>query len=142
MGAIPRPALLLGLAGLIPFLYAALATLAPAVALPAAPPGTVYELYGVIIFAYMAGVFWGYAAAAAQEGLWWYGVAVLPAVLVFLAILAAPGAAQGILLIAFPALLLVDRAFHAAGLAPVWWMRLRLLLTSIVTATLLVGLLG
>ena len=119
MGDIPHSALWLGLAGLIPFLYAALATLTPAAALPFAPPARVFDTYGLIIFAYMAGVFWGFSAWGPKE---WRGyvLAVAPAVIVFLALIAAPGATHVILTVAFPGLLLFDRAFHLSNLAPGW----------------------
>jgi len=41
------------------------------------------------------------------------------------------------LIVGFGGLLLLDWYFWRLGLAPVWWMRLRLLLTTIVILTLL-----
>lgn len=137
--AIPRPALLIGLAGLLPFLYAAVAATEPRLELEFAPGYFIAEQYGLVIFAYMSGVFWGFAApkkAAGREGWRWLGLAVAPAVVAFLALVAAPGETLTILLWAFPALLPVDWAFQRAKLAPRWWLSLRLILTAVVTACL------
>jgi hypothetical protein len=41
-------------------------------------------------------------------------------------------------MIGFPMLLSVDRYFARAGVTPVWWMNLRLWLSSIVTLSLLI----
>lgn len=138
--AIPRPALMLGLAGLLPFLYAALAGQEPRLELDLAPALLVAEVYGLVIFAYMSGVFWGFAVAgkkAAGDAGWrWLGLAVAPAVVMVLALVVEPGRQADLLLIGFPALLPIDFVFQRAGLAPRWWLALRLLLTAVVVACL------
>lgn len=138
--AIPRPALYLGLAGLIPFLAAALGAQIPALELEFAPPLLIIDLWGPVIFAYMSGVLWGFATGAKQTagrpGWRWLGVAAAPALFLFLALFAAPEATVMILLIGFPALLIADLLFWRKKMTPPWWMTLRLLLTSIVTGSL------
>ena len=136
---IPFPALALGLAGLIPFVYAAAATLAPTLEIGALPRGSVFEVYGVVILAFMAGCLWGFAAKDGER-LWMrLGLSVIPAILIFFAVLWFGGALIVILMVAFPALLLVDFALARGGAAPTWWMRLRALLTSVVTLCLAIG---
>ncbi|MEM7523200.1 MAG: DUF3429 domain-containing protein [Pseudomonadota bacterium] len=139
MLAIPRAALALGLAGLIPFIYGALVTAWPNLILLGVSGRDVLELYGVIIFAYMAGVFWGFAAAGGRTGWVWMLLAVAPAVVAFLALIADADAALAVLLVGFPSLLVLDFAFWRARLAPPWWLGLRGLLTSIVTLCLYIG---
>ncbi|MEM8754320.1 MAG: DUF3429 domain-containing protein [Pseudomonadota bacterium] len=139
MLGVPRPALALGLAGLIPFLYGAFAASAPDAAFAGLEGPRVLTTYGLIIFAYMSGCLWGFAAAKGRATWVWMGLAVAPAVVVFLALAAEPDGALGTLLMAFPALLIFDFAFWRANLAPRWWMTLRLILTAVVTLCLYVG---
>ena len=68
---IPRPALLLGLAGLIPFLWSAATHLSPALAgwagqwLPPMFLGAYVGLtWGTVILSFMSGVLWGFATRA------------------------------------------------------------------------------
>jgi hypothetical protein len=148
MTRIPPVALALGLAGLIPFLWSAATHLLPALmALGAVwmPPmflGAYVGLsYGTIILAFMSGVLWGFATKAegraAAAG---YALSVIPALWVFLAVRDATEASRIFLIAGFVALLALDLTFARAGLAPDWWMRLRVLLTVIVTACLAVPL--
>ncbi|MEL7464714.1 MAG: DUF3429 domain-containing protein [Pseudomonadota bacterium] len=140
MGRIPAPALLLGLGGLIPFLYAAAATLAPDLQLsPRFPPLAVFDVYGVVIFCFMAGCLWGFAAKDGADLMKWLGLSVIPAIAIFYAVLLGGPDLIVILMVAFPALLVLDIGFARAGLAPDWWLPLRYLLTAVVTACLAVG---
>ncbi len=138
--SIPRPALMIGLAGVLPFIYAAIAATEPRLELDFAPGYFVAENYGLVIFAYMSGVFWGFAApkkAATKDGWRWMGLAVAPAVIGFLALVALPpGETLTILLWAFPLLLPLDWMFQREKLAPKWWLTLRILLTVLVTGCL------
>jgi hypothetical protein len=139
---IPRAALYLGLAGLIPFFAAALViALRPTwpmggFNLPLAGYGQMVLLaYGQMILAFMAGVLWGFAAKGGA-GLWAYACAVTPALWVFFTSFL-PSHQQPItLMMGFAALLALDFVFQRAGLAPPWWMRLRLMLTAAVLACL------
>lgn len=140
MGRIPGPALLLGLGGLLPFLYAAAATIAPGLTVsPAFGPVGVFEVYGVVIFCFMAGCLWGFAAKDGADLMKWLGLSVIPAIAIFFAILLEGANLTVILMVAFPALLVFDIAFARAGLAPGWWLTLRYLLTAVVTSCLAVG---
>ncbi|MBC2837522.1 DUF3429 domain-containing protein [Paragemmobacter straminiformis] len=146
---IPRSALLLGLAGLIPFVWGAATTLSPALASGAmrlVPPvfvgAVVLVTYGTVILSFMSGVLWGFATKAeGREATVGYVLSVIPALWAFFMV--TDTTAESILWLAtgFAALLALDFSFARQGLAPAWWMRLRVLLTLIVLACLLVVLL-
>jgi len=140
MTAIPRSALILGLAGLIPFLWGALTVLNDGVALWAISTfgarfvGPFVQLqYGVIILSFMSGVLWGFATRAegrtAAAG---YALSVIPALWAFFMTGIGPATSAINLITGFLGLLLLDWHFWRLGLAPPWWMHLRVILTSIV----------
>ncbi|MEX0282543.1 MAG: DUF3429 domain-containing protein [Arenibacterium sp.] len=147
MNTIPRAALILGLAGLIPFLWGALTYLSPslqswgAAAFGPRFVGPYVQLfYGSVILSFMSGVLWGFATktegAQAAAG---YGLSVLPALWAFFMTGGGPTSAGLNLIFGFVGLLALDFAFSKWGLTPGWWMPLRLLLTSIVVLSLAVG---
>lgn len=139
---IPRAALYLGLAGLIPFIAAAVViALRPTwpmggVNLPLMGFGHLVLLgYGRVILAFMAGVLWGFAAKGGAAA-WAYAASVCPALWVFFTSFQ-PDRNQDITLaLGFTVLLVLDWAFARAGIAPPWWMRLRIILTAVVLACL------
>lgn len=144
---IPRAALFLGLAGLLPFIWGAATTLMPQLGLDAAATigirfvGPYVQLsYGAIILAFMSGVLWGFATKAegsvAAGG---YVLSVLPALWAFFMTGSGPVTASMHLIAGFIGVLLLDWQFWRQGLAPEWWMRLRVLLTTIVVICLLTG---
>lgn len=143
---IPRAPLLLGLAGLIPFLWGAATLFSPALyeaGLRSIGPrfvGPHVQLfYGTVILSFMSGVLWGFATKAegrvATTG---YALSVLPALWAFFMVGGGPVAAGINLIAGFVALLGLDYLFWKQGLAPPWWMQLRLLLTAVVVACLAV----
>lgn len=147
MTRIPTSALLLGLSGLIPFLWGAATHLSPELALWSTTTlgqrftgSFLLQGYGIVILAFMSGVIWGFATratgAVAATG---YAFSVLPALWAFFMGTGAPGPALIALGAGFIALLMLDRMFQSQGLAPEWWMALRLLLTTIVVLCLAVG---
>ena len=146
MKKIPRSALILGLAGLIPFLWGALNVLyAPSLAWGGAwiPPmfkGTYVSLtYGTVILSFMSGVLWGFATKAeGREAAVGYALSVIPALWAFFMVTDTTAESVIWLAAGFVALLALDLSFARQGLAPVWWMKLRVLLTTVVVACLLV----
>jgi hypothetical protein len=147
--AIPRSALLLGLAGLIPFAWGALTVLSPqlagwgASALGPRFVGPYVQLfYGSVILSFMSGVLWGFATKAkgALAGVG-YALSVIPALWAFFMTGGGPVTAAGNLITGFLGLLLLDWQFWRWGLAPRWWMALRMLLTAGVVLCLAVVLL-
>lgn len=147
MTAIPRPALVLGLAGLLPFAWGA-ATSLPGLALPDRDwlgarflAQQVLIGYGIVILCFMSGVLWGFAARNGASG-GNYLLSVLPALWAFFAVAGDSWQAIPALMAGFAGLLGLDHAFWRRELAPPWWMRLRLMLTAAVLLCLLVGLLA
>lgn len=141
----PRTPLLLGLAGLIPFVWGVATLFSGQLALwgtqtlgPRFVAPFVLLNYGQIILAFMSGVLWGFATktsgARAAVG---YALSVLPALWVFFTVGAGSATSAIYLMAGFLGLLILDWSFWRQGLAPEWWMRLRLLLTAIVLACLM-----
>lgn len=145
---IPRPALLLGLAGLIPFLWSAATHLSPALSgwagqwLPPMFLGTYVGLtWGTVILSFMSGVLWGFATKAeGRAAVIAYSLSVIPALWVFVMVSDATDTSAIFLAAGFVGLLFLDAVFQAWGLAPGWWLRLRVMLTVVVLACLAVPL--
>jgi hypothetical protein len=143
---IPRSALVLGLAGTIPFLWGAATTLSPALQdwgianLGSRFVGPYVQLfYGSIILSFMSGVLWGFATrTTGSRAALCYALSVVPALWAFFMTGGGPVSAATNLIFGFLGLLILDFAFATWGLAPRWWMRLRVLLTAIVVACLAV----
>jgi hypothetical protein len=144
MTVIPRSALLLGLAGLIPFLWGVLTLVSEGAAglgLQSLGPRFVgpYVLlsYGTVILAFMSGVLWGFATKAeGQVAATGYALSVLPALWAFFFVGGGPVSAAIYLIAGFIGLLGLDWLFWKQGLAPRWWMSLRIGLTVVVVACL------
>jgi hypothetical protein len=147
MKSIPKAPLILGLAGLIPFVWGALTYLYdPLAAWGAGALGPrfvgpyVQLFYGSVILSFMSGVLWGFAtkASGTQAGLC-YTLSVIPALWAFFMTGGGPVTAGMNLIFGFGGLLLLDFAFWSWRLTPRWWMALRSLLTAVVIACLAVG---
>ena len=144
MTQIPRSALILGLAGLIPFLWGAATLAFPGLSawgsgiFGARFVGPFIQLfYGTIILAFMSGVLWGFATKAeGRDATVGYALSVLPALWAFFFVGAGPVSAAINLAAGFIGLLALDYVFWRKGLAPPWWMQLRILLTVVVVACL------
>lgn len=145
---IPRPALLLGLAGLIPFLWSAATHLSPHLLgwagqwLPPMFLGAYVGItYGTVILSFMSGVLWGFATRAeGSEAAVAYTLSVIPALWVFFMVTDATANSVIFLAAGFVGLLLLDAMYSAWGLAPRWWLRLRVMLTVVVLACLAIPL--
>ena len=141
---IPRAALGLGLAGLIPFLWGAVTLLSPDIeALGRSLLGSrfvgpfVMLNYGVIILAFMSGVLWGFATkATGHQAATGYALSVIPALWAFFMVGGGATSSAIFLIAGYIGLLALDWTFWRQGLAPEWWMQLRLLLTTVVVACL------
>ena len=140
MNAIPRAALWLGLAGLLPFLWGVLTMLAPSLAqstVQIAGPrfiGPYAQLsYGIVILSFMSGVLWGFATRAeGREAALGYALSVIPALWCFFMVGGGPTSASIYLFAGFVGLLGLDWHFAQRNLTPPWWMHLRILLTVVV----------
>jgi len=149
MAQIPRAALILGLAGLIPFVWGALTVVNDGLAewglhrLGGRFVGPYVQLfYGSVILSFMSGVLWGFAAGTrGSQATTAYALSVIPALWAFFMTGGGPASAALYLMIGFAGLLLLDWAFWRWQLAPDWWMALRVPLTAIVLLCLSIGVL-
>ncbi|SFG98362.1 Protein of unknown function [Palleronia marisminoris] len=145
MTRIPAAPLALGLVGLLPFLWGVLTSFVPSLSLWTAQTisprfvGPYVQLaYGTVILSFMSGVLWGFATkaagAVAASG---YALSVVPALWAFFFVGGGPVSAATWLALGFVGILGLDFMFQKQGLAPGWWMSLRVLLTAVVVLTLL-----
>ena len=148
MKKIPNSALILGLAGLLPFFWGAVTSLDFVVenlkltGFSEEYIGSRINLiYGTIILAFMSGVLWGFAANVGDKrqpiG---FILSVLPALWAFFTfsgILINPLAG---LIIGFLGVFAIDVRFHYWQLTPEWWLSLRCILTLLVIICLSVNL--
>lgn len=147
---VPRSALILGVAGLLPFLWGVATHLSPALqafGLRWAGPQFlgIYVIlnYGVVILSFMSGVLWGFATRAeGREAGIGYALSVVPALWCFFLVGGGPVSSAIYLIAGFLGLLALDRWFWLRGLAPEWWMGLRTGLTGVVVACLMVPAFG
>lgn len=141
---IPRAPLILGLAGLVPFLWGAATMHTYALSewgrqfLGSRFVGPYARLsYGAVILSFMSGLLWGFATRAkGTQATMRY---VLSAILALWAFFMTGGGLTSAalnLIIGFVGLLMLDFSVHRWGLTPPWWMQLRLLLTAIVVTCL------
>ena len=137
---IPKSALYLAISGLIPFLVCAAVGLSGNQVILRGAEDVIMLRYGIIILAFMSGVLWGFAGnASGRMASVAYGVSVLPALWAFFTTAGPTPQALGALIPGFYGLLVLDFYFWRAGLAPPWWLRLRLPLTAVVMVTLGIG---
>lgn len=146
----PRSALLLGLAGVIPFAWGAATVVSDDLAAfglqwfgPRFIGPFVQLFYGAVILSFMSGVLWGFATKAhGSRAATGYALSVIPALWAFLMTGGGPTSAGINLITGFLGLLALDVAFWRWGLTPVWWLNLRVLLTSLVVLCLAIGVYG
>jgi len=147
--SVPRAALALGLAGVIPFAWGALTDMSPALFEwgrtrigPRFAGQYVLNAYGTVILSFMSGVLWGFATrASGPTAALGYALSVVPALWAYFLVGGGEDRATVALIVGFLGLLALDYGFWRTGLAPAWWMALRNLLTALVVACLTVGLL-
>lgn len=143
MTQIPRIPLLISLAGLIPFLWGALTvTLDPLAVWSIQTFGARFTgpyigvFFGAVILAFMSGVLWGFATKSDRPV--GYLLTVPPAFWAFYSTGGGHVNAALNLSIGFLAILMLDAYFVRHQLAPVWWMSLRIPVTIVVVACLLI----
>ena len=144
MNRIPASALILGLAGLIPFLWGMATQFSPTFAAfgqdwlgPRFISPHIQLFYGTIILAFMSGVLWGFATkATGRVAATGYALSVLPALWAFFFVGGGPVSAATYLITGYLGLLALDYMFWKQELAPPWWMQLRIMLTAVVIVCL------
>lgn len=142
---IPKSALILSIAGLLPFIWGVVTIYSPVAAEltidwigPRFIGPFVGLAYGTVILSFMSGVLWGFATkATGSQAATGYVLSVLPALWAFAMIGGGPVSAGMNLIAGFIAVLVLDFAFWRWGLAPHWWMALRMPTTGVVLMCLL-----
>lgn len=140
LAAVPLPARVLGLAGLLPFWGGALAMLVLEDAEQLAALDAVIA-YGAVILTFLGAVHWGVAlqlpAALSWERLGW---SVTPSLLGWIALLIEAEPALVLLVVGFGTALVVDLRAGQAGLMPAWYATLRVVLSLGAIVALLLAL--
>jgi hypothetical protein len=143
---IPRIAALLTAAGILPFVWGLLTLYIDPifdVTMQTVGPRFVgpYVLlsYGTVILSFMSGVLWGFAARAeGRMAVMGYVLSVIPALWCFFMVGNGPVSAASNLIFGFAGVLMLDWFFWVNGLAPRWWMALRVPVTVVVVTCLAV----
>lgn len=128
---IPRPALCLGAAGLLPSMaMPALLLLGGGAAEFALKVG---PAYGALIASFIGGAWWGLAAnrATGTALALWLVLSVVPMLMAWVALLLPPSFGLLVLALIFALLPVFDRLAEQGALTPGWWWQLRLPLSSL-----------
>lgn len=140
---IPLPALVLGVAGLIPFVATALQVAAGWPLSPRMTGPALYHLtiYSGVILSFLGGVQWGLAlaqpASGGQRDWRRVGISVLPSLAAWAGLWLAARNGLLVLAIGFLGSLAYDLWTVRLGEAPHWYARLRLALSVVVVGALL-----
>lgn len=124
---------ILGLAGLLPQLFAIVAAFDGKIRFIALSGAF---LYAAVIFSFLGGFWWGLAVADPKAPQWIYGVAVLPSLLALVSGIpwmigsTWPGPSLAFLGIAIIVALSVDFRLNWLGMMPDWMLRLRIILST------------
>ena len=138
--SLPRPAAILGIVGLVPFigLAAEVATNFPLGAAMRVPAQAALIQYGAVILSFVGGSQWGLAVASADRSDAWrrFGFSIVPSLLSLLAIWL--GGRSGLITLAVALGIWGVYEIWSTGLgeAPQWYGRLRLGLTVVAVAAL------
>ena len=135
---IPKPALILGLGGLIPFISPPLLILAGETAV-ANQALLLQTVYAAVILSFLGGVHWGRALTGDRYGPSWQRLtwSVIPSLVGWLIVFSptVPVVAVGFA-IAFTFAFIVDMQAVKHGMFPVWYGKLRKILTIGVLASM------
>lgn len=137
---IPLPALLLGLAGLIPFVASAIASVvleAPFRDRASFSLGA----YGAVILSFLGGVKWGAALHDPKALKQWAPLvlSVLPSIIAWFALLLPSMYSLSLLAVALVGQYYLDRQSVEQGVVPDWYGRLRMILTTGAVLSVLLG---
>lgn len=133
---VPRPALALAIAGLIPFVGAGIASHTPLRVIEIlGQPSEILLTYGKIILAFMGGCLWGFGARSDDALGLSLSISVLPALYAFLIV----GSSLYLLALGFALLLIADFWFAGRKLAPEWWISLRIPISAAAIISCLAG---
>ena len=138
--SLPRPAAILGIAGLIPFIALAVQVattfpMGPAMRLQA--QGAL-AWYGAVILSFLGGIQWGLAVASADRSDAWrrYGFSILPSLMALLGLWLEGRKGLIALAVGIGVFGVYELWSTGLGEAPQWYGRLRLALTVVAVAAL------
>lgn len=142
--AIPQPALILGLAGLIPFVVAAIATLLPDAGVSSAWATNSLGAYGAVILSFLGGVKWGVLLNDKAGLKLWRPIilSVIPSLIAWVALLLPAIAMLSIIAAAMVWQYFLDTKSVNQKKLPEWYGRLRTILTTGAVLSLLAGLIA
>ncbi len=139
---IPKPALILGIAGLIPF-FGLAAAITLHVQVPYGSASLWLVAYGAVILSFMGGAQWGLATSNGKSSNWRaFSVSVVPALIAWPALFLPITWALATLSVTFAGLLAYDLWTIRRGEAPAWYGQLRLGLTAAVVLCLTLAILA
>jgi hypothetical protein len=136
--AIPLPARVLGIAGVIPFVAGVLAALLTPAVKPEA--GAALLAFGAVILSFLGGIRWGFAVLEGGEAGWSaYSMSALPPFVAWFG--AAAGGPVGLLTLAIALGLwyFAERAAPPSIALPGWYMRHRGMLTATTVLSLIIA---
>ena len=132
---------ILGYAGLIPFITFSLGTWFNLAIIDDAH--FIVLTYAAVILSFMGAIHWGVAMSINHKMVnTILGLSVIPALLGWLALLIPMLYGYGLLIFSFIILYWADKYISDQGMLPVWYLPMRLVLTSIVVLSLLVSVLS
>ena len=100
----------------------------------------ILERFGAAILGFMGGCLWGFASGPGRRPTFLLlGASAVPPILAALSIRESPPLSCLWLAFGFVVVQVIDLAYHRAGIAPAYWIGLRLPLTAGVIACLLIG---
>ncbi len=138
---LPRSVAWLGYGGLLPFVAGAAACWVPALA--PWQPLRVLAAYGAVILAFVGALHWAFAMLLpqvdARQRAWVFTWSTVPALLAWPALLLPPATGALLLVAGFAAHYAQDRRLAARQPLPAWYLPLRLQLTTVACASLLLG---
>ena len=143
---IPPPARLLGLGGLLPFVFGAAMVWCPVESMSEFGI-RLLGAYGAVILSFLGGVRWGRLLVEPTReggGARWlpFVLSILPSLVAWAALLLPPAAMFALLAIGLVLQYLIDRDATESGELPPWYGRLRLMLTAGAVPSTLSGLLA
>lgn len=144
VSSIPRPALVLGLGGLLPFLATAVAAWVYADLSGAATNEAIFALggYGAVILSFLGGVRWGKLLDDDTRLRQWrpLTMSIVPSLVAWAALLLPPSSMLLLLITGFACQLALDYAAARRGELLDWFVTLRVILTGGAVFSLLVAL--
>ncbi len=141
--SIPKPALLLGLAGLLPFAATAILSWVGGTDLQARA-GFALAAYGAVILSFLGGIKWGAVLYNQNDLQHWgpLGLSVAPSILAWFALLFSVPVALALLTAGLLGQFYLDRQSVNRNELPGWFGRLRLMLTTGAVVCTVAGLLA